>query len=509
MTFAFPVAQEIAKLERIVGRLSPVQKMLLGTDGSVTSLLEVITGEPVGIETLEQRVVPATEDVARELNIEAGEDVNYRVVRLKNVRTGETLIHAVSYTPLKRLEPGFRNDLMRADIPIGQILHKHRIESRRDITKTECEQADERMSQLFNIFPRELMLSRRYKIIRKGEPLIAIRETFPYNMFQDTRRVIVETPARIHMTLTDLCGEAGRVDGGVGIALDKPNIVVEGEIDRELSVEGTQAERALDAAKKVAERFGLGGARISVRSCYRTHVGLGSGTQLAVAVGKTLCELYGHKANIREIASAVSRGGTSGIGVAAFEMGGFIVDGGHTFGPGREKSDFRPSSASAGVRPPPVIARHDFPESWRIVLAVPNIEKGAYGQREVDIFREYCPVPLSEVQELCYQIMVRMMPSVIEEDLDTFGMAVNRIQQLGFKRVEVELQHPMVKMLMQEMVSAGAACAGLSSFGPTVYAITDTNTREIESAARDVMGDVGGEVIITRSRNQGARIRTA
>ncbi|MGD9911066.1 beta-ribofuranosylaminobenzene 5'-phosphate synthase, partial [Methanothrix sp.] len=338
---------------------------------------------------------------------------------------------------------------------------------------------------------------------------IAIRETFPYNMFQDTRRVIIETPARIHMTLTVLCGEAGRVDGGVGIALDKPNIVVEGEIDRDLSVEGEQSERALEAAKRVAERFGLGGARISVRSCYRTHVGLGSGTQLAVAVGKALCELYGEKASIREIASAVSRGGTSGIGVAAFEMGGFIVDGGHTFGPGREKSDFRPSSASSGVRPPPVIARHDFPESWRIVLAVPNIEKGAYGQREIDIFREYCPVPLSEVQELCYQIMVRMMPSVVEEDLDAFGMAVNRIQQLGFKRVEVELQHPMIKMLMQEMVSAGAACAGLSSFGPTVYAVTDTNTRDIESAARDVMGDIGGEIIITRSRNEGARIRTA
>ncbi len=509
MSFAFPVAQEIANLEQRVGRLSPIQKMLLGTDGSVTSILEVITGEPVGIETLEQRVVPANEEVARELNINVGEEVNYRVVRLKNMKSGETLIHAVSYTPLRRLEPEFKNDLMRADIPIGQILHKHRIESRRDITRAECEQADEHMSKLFKIFPKELMLARRYKIIRKGEPLIAIRETFPYNMFQDTRRVIIETPARIHMTLTDLCGAGGRVDGGVGIALDKPNIVVEGEISRDLFVDGEQADRALDAAKKVISRFGLGGARISVRSCYRTHVGLGSGTQLAVAVGKAICELYGHKASVREIASAVNRGGTSGIGVAAFEMGGFIIDGGHTFGPGKEKCDFRPSSASSGVRPPPVIARHDFPEDWQILLAVPNIEKGAYGQREIDIFREYCPVPLAEVQELCYQIMVRMMPSVIEGDLDTFGNAVNRIQQLGFKRVEVELQHPLVRRLMSEMVAAGAACAGLSSFGPTVYAITDSNIRDIESAAREVMGEIGGELVITRSRNQGARIRTS
>jgi beta-ribofuranosylaminobenzene 5'-phosphate synthase len=93
------VDEEIARLEEAVGRLSPVQKMLLGTDGSVTCLLEVVTGSPVEIETLAQRVVAADERTARELEIEPGDEVNYRVVKLKSSASGETLIHATSLAP--------------------------------------------------------------------------------------------------------------------------------------------------------------------------------------------------------------------------------------------------------------------------------------------------------------------------------------------------------------------------------------------------------------------------
>jgi beta-ribofuranosylaminobenzene 5'-phosphate synthase len=102
-----------------------------------------------------------------------------------------------------------------------------------------------------------------------------------------------------------------------------------------------------------------------------------------------------------------------------------------------------------------------------------------------------------------------MVPSLLEEDLDEFGSAVNRVQELGFKRIEVMLQDPLIPSLMAEMRNAGAACAGLSSFGPTVYAITDTGGREIEAAAAKAMQDVGGEVIISRARNKGASVRTA
>jgi beta-ribofuranosylaminobenzene 5'-phosphate synthase len=502
-----PVAQRISQLEESVGRLSPIQKMLLGTDGSVTNLLEVITGSAVAIETMSQEIITADQSIASDLHIDVGDEVNHRVVKLKKAGTDEPLIYAISHTPLKRLEPGFKEDLIRADIPIGIILKKHQIESRRDITGAEVVQADQKMSQIFNIFPKELLLSRNYRIFRHGQPLISITETFPYNQFQDQYRLVIQTPSRIHMTLTDLTGQAGRVDGGIGITLDEPNILLECERSEELEVQGDHAKRAEAAAKAVMDRFGLGGAKMVIRSGYKLHVGLGGGTQLGIAAGKAICQLYNQPASVRDIARIINRGGTSGIGTAAFEMGGFIIDGGHSFGPGKQKVDFRPSSASKGVSPPPVIARHEFPEGWKILLAVPNLPQGAHGRREVDIFKEYCPVPLADVHELCYQILVRMVPCVIEENLDGFGAAVNRVQELGFKKVEVGLSHPMILELMNEMRSAGAVCAGLSSFGPTVYAITDSGARDIESAARQVMEETGGDFLITRSRNQGAKMR--
>jgi beta-ribofuranosylaminobenzene 5'-phosphate synthase len=159
---SFSVIQKISELESIVGRLSPVQKMLLGTDGSVTSLLEILTGSSVEIETLVQRIIPANQAVAKELNVNPGKDVNYRVVKLKKAGTGETLIYAVSHTPPKRLDASFRDDLTRADVPIGVILKKHKIESRREINSAWFLQADRELSQIFNIFPRALMASRRW-----------------------------------------------------------------------------------------------------------------------------------------------------------------------------------------------------------------------------------------------------------------------------------------------------------------------------------------------------------
>ncbi len=504
---SLPIAGEILKLENLVGRLSPVQKMLLGTDGSVTSLLEIVTEGPVEIETLVQRVVPADEAVAKELQINPGEEVNYRVVLLKKAGSQEALVYAVSQTPMKRLDASIKDDLTKADIPIGVILKKHCIESRRDITSAAFFPAGQEHCRAFGVFAREIMLTRSYKIIRHGEPLIAIRETFPYNSFRDEERVVIQTPSRLHLTLTDLTGGCGRVDGGVGISLDEPNILLEAERCEDLVAVGENADRALAAARTVQKYLGLGGANLSIRSGYRMHTGLGGGTQLCIAAGKAMCELYHQPLSVREIARIIHRGGTSGIGTAAFEAGGFLVDGGHSYGPGKDKMSFSPSSACTGIRPASVIARHDFPRDWKIILALPEVAAGAHGKREVDIFREYCPLPAAEVHELCYQILVRMLPSLVEGSLDGFGAAVNRVQEIGFKKVEVMLQHSVVRRLMAAMREAGAAGAGLSSFGPAVYAITDTQVRDIEAAAREAMREMGGEVLITRARNEGARVR--
>ncbi|MDD2666608.1 MAG: beta-ribofuranosylaminobenzene 5'-phosphate synthase [Methanocellales archaeon] len=307
----------------------------------------------------------------------------------------------------------------------------------------------------------------------------------------------IVTPSRIHITLIDLNGSLGRVDGGIGIALDHPSIVISAEKADEVTVEGRSAlsEQIRKGAELISRNHG--GIHIKVEEDIPPHVGFGSGTQAYLAGGMAANVLYGLGLSVREIAKRVQRGGTSGIGVTAFERGGFILDGGHRF----DEKGFMPSSASYAL-PPPVLFHHDFPD-WSIVLVIPPA-KGASGIREVNIFKEECPIPLGEVQAISHIILMKLLPALIEKDLRAFGDSINRIQKIGFKRREVSLQ-PQAREIMEVLLRSGAAGAGMSSFGPLIYGITDSPS-EVEKAARDQL-DGRVEILTTRARNSGASIR--
>ncbi|MDP3065122.1 MAG: beta-ribofuranosylaminobenzene 5'-phosphate synthase [Methanobacteriaceae archaeon] len=330
--------------------------------------------------------------------------------------------------------------------------------------------------------------------------------------------MIIKTPSRLHITLIDLNGSQGRVDGGVGLTLEKPSLVlklkpVERGIELEFSKNrNLSLNRRKDfqskiesAAVKMMDFLGLdGGFNFKVEKTYPNHAGLGSGTQIALAVGKLLSNYVGHDLSAWKIAQIVGRGGTSGIGVAAFQEGGFVVDGGHRRS---EKLEFLPSSASP-ASPPPVIARYDFPQDWKVLIVVPLFENRISGKKEVNIFQEYCPVPLREVEKLSHLLLMKMMPALVEGDLDAFGDALNIIQNVGFKKIENQLQNPLIGELMESLRLAGAAGAGMSSFGPTVYAITDKRPNELIKAAEDVLGCHEGEIIISKAQNHGAELIT-
>lgn len=506
------IGDAIRQMEAQVGRISPIQKFLLGTDGSVTQLLESITGKTVVIKTLVQEIVPADRTAADLLSIAKGDPVNFRIVEIKTEENGEVLIYAVSHTPVNRLSPEFKDDLMKADIPIGKIIRQHHIEARREILNARVLPASAEAGRLFSVCKNEPLLSRQYQIIHGGKPLIFIEEQFPYNRFLDTRRVVVDTPSRIHVSLIDMHGGSGRVDGGIGITLDEPGFLLEAELSPEFSVAGcdpVMQERVRRVAADVLQKLRLGGSvAITIRKQFPTHVGLGSGSQLALAVAKAVALLHGRHLTARELARITGRGGTSGIGTAAFDQGGFIIDGGHRFGTGGEKTDFRPSSASRGVNPPPVIVRHEFPQDWKILLAIPAVPAGASGGQEADIFRTRCPVPLDEVRALSHEVLMRMLPGLAGKDLDLFGSAINNVQELGFKKVELSLQPRAVTGLLPVLRGAGAAGAGMSSFGPAVYAIGDTDMKSVERAARSFMDESGGgTTIISAARNSGAAVR--
>jgi beta-ribofuranosylaminobenzene 5'-phosphate synthase len=307
----------------------------------------------------------------------------------------------------------------------------------------------------------------------------------------------ITTPSRLHITLIDMNASIGRVDGSIGLTLDEPVIKISARKSDIVEITGP-SEHIERMRKSAMALLPPGeGIRTSVEKDYSSHIGLGSGTQAALASGMTVNELYSLGLSIYEVAVKVGRGGTSGIGIAAFENGGFILDGGHNF---REKKAFLPSAASS-LHPAPVLVRRDFPD-WDIVVAVPE-QKGASHKNEVNIFQKVCPVPLCEVEKLSHVILMQLLPALAEEDIVTFGKGVNMIQEFGFKKREVELQ-PVSKELMQVLKVSGAHGAGMSSFGPTVFAFGE-DVDDLKKIAEDFLGGKG-QVFITKARNEGARI---
>jgi chorismate-pyruvate lyase len=160
-----------AFLEALTGFDIPAcLRLCAGTDGSVTFLLEIMTLNEVSVVTEAQYLIEADPETARKLGIGEGAPVNYRVVKL--VAGDVPYVHALSLSPLERMPEAVRQDMMKADIPIGKILRTYGLETRRDLESLKYE--DDR-----EIFGCTKVLSRTYRIIHHNQILMWIRESFP------------------------------------------------------------------------------------------------------------------------------------------------------------------------------------------------------------------------------------------------------------------------------------------------------------------------------------------
>lgn len=317
------------------------------------------------------------------------------------------------------------------------------------------------------------------------------------------KKFVVTTGCRLHFTLIDMNADLGRVDGGIGVALKKPGWKVEVSKARKWEVDPL----ASPVVELLKERIKPKGKfKVKVSGSIPVHVGLGSQTQLSLAIATGMTAFIRSKPGVRELARLVGRGGTSGIGVTAFEKGGLILDGGHRYS---EKGGFLPSRYSRSG-PPPVLATYPFPKDWFFVIGVPK-GKQIFGKDEAKAFKDHTPVPRKEVGAVARLVLLKLLPALVEQDLESFGQAIQRIQELGFKRIENRLQGESVKRLQQYMIKRGATGAGLSSFGPACFCMVDSKVAAKKMATdlkRYLKARGGGKVFFTQAADKGASVST-
>lgn len=220
------------------------------------------------------------------------------------------------------------------------------------------------------------------------------------------KKVTVLAPARLHMGFIDLSGALGRDFGSIGIGLNEINTRLTIIAGDKLTVTGPAAARALKCVRQLCEALQVPDClHIEILSAIPEHIGLGSGTQMALAIGMGLSRYYELGLSVRDVASLSDRGARSGIGIGVFEKGGLVLDGGRG-----------PQTST-----PPLLVQMRVPTDWRFILVFDRRGQGLHGEQEINAFKQLPPFPRSESERLCYLLLMQALPAIAENDLCQFG----------------------------------------------------------------------------------------
>lgn len=311
--------------------------------------------------------------------------------------------------------------------------------------------------------------------------------------------VRVTAPARLHLGFLDLDGGLGRRFGGLGLTLEglATRLVVRRAAT--LRIEGgTETARLERLWRALAEAAPLPPVAITLEGAIPAHAGLGSGTQLGLALGVALARLADLAWDARAVARLLERGARSGIGLGAFDQGGFILDGGR----GRDGE------------PPPVTARLPFPPAWRLLLIFDAERQGLHGSQEMGAFQALPAFAPELAGELCRRVVMQLLPGLATADLAAVGAAIGEIQRrVGDHFAPAQggrFTSPAVAETLAWLADQGITGLGQSSWGPTGFAILpDAATAEgLRAAAeRRLAGRHAGlRLAVTAARNRGAEV---
>lgn len=325
-------------------------------------------------------------------------------------------------------------------------------------------------------------------------------------------KVRVSAPARLHLGFLDLNGSTGRKFGSIGLAINSHRVIVEVQATQKTSVTGANISSAMiERVHTIIDKFysSLGkhipteqrGVAVELIELIPSHAGLGSGTQLALSLGTALCRHHNIASTTQDIAHQLSRGARSGIGIATFDHGGFIIDGG----------------LSGDSTIPPLLMHHKLPQSWRIVMIMDHSSQGIHGEQELLAFKELPEFPIAGSHAICHHVLMQLLPALVEQDINAFGQAITNIQSLiGDHFAPAQggrYTSQAVASLLNHAQKLGHTGIAQSSWGPTgcIFVESDKAAKRLLSQLSDYAEQQtpeyqGISFVITQANEKGADI---
>jgi len=301
------------------------------------------------------------------------------------------------------------------------------------------------------------------------------------------RRVIhVSAPSRLHFGMFSFGHAQVRQFGGVGVMIDAPRLELEISAAERLETAGESQDRVREFAERAARAADWMApdipCRIEVKSAPPAHAGLGSGTQLGMAVAMGLNAYFGGPWRTAEdFARAVGRGRRSAIGLHGAMGGGLLIEAGKL----------------ADDEISPLISRVVLPAEWRFVLFWPSKACGLSGEAELQAFQRLPATKLAATEALCREAILELAPAAIQGDFDRFSESLYRFGRTAGECFAAEqggpYANPEIARLVADLRAAGICGAGQSSWGPMVFALV-RNEGEAQSAAeRFAISDAQGK----------------
>jgi beta-RFAP synthase len=285
--------------------------------------------------------------------------------------------------------------------------------------------------------------------------------------------------------------------GGVGLMIDRPATDVLATRAAKFQYCGPQPQRAFEIAARIASHCAsdeLPGCRIDVLSAAPAHQGLGSGTQLSMAIAEAICCCQRAILDPISLATEIARRGKrSAVGVHGYFHGGLILEG-----------------SSTVHKLSPLCQRVPVPGHWCAALLCPvSSLESVHGELELERFSKLAPSDPAVSDELRRLAVDQLLPSVQANDFSSFSAAVqsfNRISGSLFAPIQGgSYRGPQVTRVVDWLLNQGVVGVGQSSWGPSVFAWFESR-RHAEVVIQSLPDDIRLMDVVS-PKNQGREVK--
>lgn len=310
--------------------------------------------------------------------------------------------------------------------------------------------------------------------------------------------------ARLHLGLISMHAGGPRKNGGIGFSIESPTAVVDVHRSDRLTISDertkqllrSESDQLIHDVELVIQENKLKPGKITISGAIQTHVGLGSGTAMRLAILEALFSLNDLPYSRGKLIRQSRRGGTSGVGTASYFGGGMVLDLGRL-------SDGLPSAPSSqsnqNLTPTATLPILKMPP-WPLCVCVPTSISPKTQQEEVDFFERVLPLEREDSYRSCYEAVFGVYGSIKERDYSSFCRAVNSIQTTAWKALEWNEYGSVLQSLRGELERFGVDCVGMSSLGPSLFCFASANVLDQLVAAQS---SISCEVTRTRPSNMG------